>query len=402
MAEKIKAGVAKTGVASHKGKVPFMGKIIRYNLMNNFLHMVRSHGLYPVLADKSTNYAPVFMIMHHNIVNRKSPMPVQMTTILKQKLGDVVPSFEDVRHSVAYASKVTWPKQVKPLTSKKHAIPPDSIHPSSLTWFFLQYQVWFTTHHLATLAVSPIFPKNYVGSVSDNKKYPLDNLTMTDNYKVSKMDDLALVDDKDNVRSPSNVALAVFKVVNTQLREDDGIKAKRTAVHYAVKAMDDKKYFLTIEMQQPNKTPRKKRVARNDDSPDSIAEEHTPKTSTKTTESPEDNTEELKQLFSPILDAMEASTDDTIRKKCPPTFEPFYKDLDATLKLYCQVTLIQLYDLTLAALPKTTLCPTVLLILPQLSFNQQIEMILCSNSTTTLRISTTNSTSIQQLNQKTS
>ena len=225
---------------------------------------------------------------------------------------------------------------------------------------------------------------------------------MTDNYKVSKMDDLASVDDKDNVRSPSNVALAVFKVVNTQLREDADIKAKRTAVHNAVKVMDDKEYFLTIEMQQPNKTPRKKRVARNDDSPDSIAEEHTPKTSTKTTESLEDNTEELKQLFSPILDAMEASMDDTIRKKCPPTFEPFYKDLDATLTLSCQVTLIQLYDLTLAALPKTTLCPTVLLILPQLSFNQQIEMILCSTSTTTLRISTTNSTSIQQLNQKTS
>ena len=76
MAEKIKAGVAKTGITSHKGKVPFMGKLIRANLMNDLLHLVRSHGLYPVLADKCISLAPVFMIMHHNIVNGKSSMSV--------------------------------------------------------------------------------------------------------------------------------------------------------------------------------------------------------------------------------------------------------------------------------------------------------------------------------------
>ena len=140
-----------------------MGKIIRANLMNDLLHLIRSHGLYPVLADKCISLGPVFMIMHHNIVNSKSSMSAQMTSLLEQKLGHTVLSFEDLCHSVTNTSKVNWPKQVKLLTSKKYAIPPDSIHPSSLIWFFLQYQVWFTTHHLTTFAVSPMFHKSYLG-----------------------------------------------------------------------------------------------------------------------------------------------------------------------------------------------------------------------------------------------
>jgi len=34
------------------------------------------------------------------------------------------------------------------------------------------------------------------------------------------MHDLSIADDEDHVHTPSNVALAAFKLVNTQLKED--------------------------------------------------------------------------------------------------------------------------------------------------------------------------------------
>ena len=97
MSERIKTGVGGPSTSVKKGKMSFMGKIIRANLLHDFAHLLRSHGLYPVIADKCMNFAPVFLMMHQNIINSKSSMTAQMTNMLKNQLGGKVPTFEIVR-----------------------------------------------------------------------------------------------------------------------------------------------------------------------------------------------------------------------------------------------------------------------------------------------------------------
>ncbi len=89
--------------------------------------------------------------------------------------------------------------------------------------------------HLVFVTKSSILDKgNYFGGTWDSRKCLSDNLIMTSNEKSNYMHDLSLGDNEKNLHSPSNFVLEVFKVTNTQVCEDKGIKAKCTHVQKVV------------------------------------------------------------------------------------------------------------------------------------------------------------------------
>jgi len=188
--------------------------------------------------------------MHQTIVDNKSYSTESTEGVLRQKLGGTVPTFENLRYLVEKPTGIRWTKQVMPLTKKNNIIPSNDIHTSSLTWFFLQYQVWLTSNHLNEIINNPILLKwNNIGSTTDNKQTPLDNLYMTNNHKVKNMRDLSLLDDETHIRSPSSVALWIFKVVNTQFWEHQEIITKRTRLINVRKTMTKEGFFLDIQLQ---------------------------------------------------------------------------------------------------------------------------------------------------------
>ena len=178
---------------------------------------------------------------------------------------------------------------------KKHAIPPANIQPSSLTWFLLQYHLWFTAEYLSQIKALHIFVKgNYEGSTTENRKFPLDNLIMDGGHKVNNMHDLSLVDDENHVRTPYNVALVVYKVVNTGLKQNKEMIDKVCYVENAVTTMGDNKHFLDILLEQKARMPSKGSTSGTKNTPKK------PKTSTTTTESPQRDTSAITTRISDI------------------------------------------------------------------------------------------------------
>ena len=143
------------------------------------------------------------------------------------------------------------------------------------------------------------------------------------------MRNLSLLDDETHTRSPPSVALGIFKVVNTQFREDQEIITKRMRLINVRKTMVKEGRFLDIQLQNEHKTktPKKRRAVGtvDDNTPDSILVSTTPRMSTRTSQTPQEKTTKVKSLILPILAAIKTPTDKAIKKICSSTSETFFK-----------------------------------------------------------------------------
>ena len=74
---------------------------------------------------------------------------------------------------------------------------------------------------------------------------------------MNNMRNLALVDDDKDVHSASTRALAIFKIINTILSQDDEIGLKQSYVTRVSTAIPHGTYFLSINLAVNSKMPTK-------------------------------------------------------------------------------------------------------------------------------------------------